>query len=51
MDSMLFVPTKDIVRLQMNIEQGMKLVISGGIITPEYKKVKKNKKINVSRQK
>ncbi|MDA9559049.1 DUF502 domain-containing protein [Alphaproteobacteria bacterium] len=48
---MLFVPTKDIIRLQMNIEQGMKLVISGGIITPEYKKVKKNKKTKLSQQK
>ena len=48
---MLFVPIKDIIRLQMNIEQGMKLVISGGIITPEYKKLKKNKKIKISRQK
>ena len=48
---MLFVPIKDIIRLQMNIEQGMKLVISGGIITPEYKNKKKNKKIKLNRQK
>jgi len=35
---LLFVPLKDIKRLNMNIEEGMKLVISGGIITPEIKK-------------
>ena len=37
---MLVVPKKDIVRLSMNIEEGMKLVISGGIITPELRKKK-----------
>ena len=40
---MLFVPKKDLIRLSMNIEEGMKLVISGGIITPAVKK--KNKSI------
>ena len=39
---LLFVPTKDITRLSMNIEEGMKLVISGGIITPKYLKSKRN---------
>ena len=39
---LLFVPTKDIIRLSMNIEEGMKLVISGGIITPKYLKRDKN---------
>lgn len=39
---LLFVPTKDIIRLSMNIEEGMKLVISGGIITPKYLKSKRN---------
>ena len=33
---LLFVPTKDIIRLSMNIEEGMKMVISGGIITPKH---------------
>ena len=37
---MLVVPKKDIVRLSMNIEEGMKLVISGGIISPKIKKSK-----------
>ena len=35
---MLFVPKKDLIRLDMNIEEGMKLVISGGIITPPIRK-------------
>ena len=37
---LLFVPSKDVIRLKMNVEEGMKLVISGGIITPEVKKKK-----------
>ena len=37
---MLFVPKKDLIRLNMNVEEGMKLVISGGIITPPFKKKK-----------
>ena len=43
---MLFVPKKDLIRLDMNIEEGMKLVISGGIITPPIRK-----KIKVNPQK
>ncbi|MBJ56883.1 MAG: hypothetical protein CMP24_01415 [Rickettsiales bacterium] len=40
---LLFVPSSDIIRLSMNVEEGMKLVISGGIITPEIKRRKKTK--------
>ena len=29
---MLFVPKKDLIRLDMNIEEGMKLVISGALL-------------------
>ena len=43
---MLFVPKKDLIRLNMNIEEGMKLVISGGIITPPVRK-----KSNIIRRK
>lgn len=40
---LLFVPKNDVIKLNMNIEQGMKMVISGGIITPEFvNKAKKN---------
>jgi uncharacterized membrane protein len=31
---LLFVPEEDVVRLSMSVEDGIKLVISGGIITP-----------------
>ena len=31
---LLFVPKRDVVHLSMSIEEGMKLVISGGIVTP-----------------
>ena len=44
---LLFVPSKDVIRLKMNVEEGMKLVISGGIITPEVKKKKTSRKKKV----
>ncbi|HVI91813.1 MAG TPA: DUF502 domain-containing protein [Dongiaceae bacterium] len=31
---LLFVPEEDVIRLSMSVEEGIKLVISGGIITP-----------------
>ena len=31
---LLFVPSQDIIRLKMPIEDGLKLVVSGGIVTP-----------------
>jgi uncharacterized membrane protein len=31
---LLFVPAQDIIRLRMPIEDGLKLVVSGGIVTP-----------------
>jgi uncharacterized membrane protein len=31
---LLFVPEEDVIRLTMSVEEGIKLVISGGIITP-----------------
>ena len=31
---LLFVPVKDVIRLKMPIEDGLKLVVSGGIVTP-----------------
>ncbi len=41
---LLFVPVSDLIPLHMNVEEGMQMVISGGIITP--KSAKKYKKIN-----
>ncbi len=31
---LLFVPRKDLIHLEMSVEEGIKLVISGGIVTP-----------------
>lgn len=31
---LLFVPSKDLIRLDMNVEDAIKMVISGGIVTP-----------------
>jgi len=33
---LLFVPSKDIIILDMSVEEGAKLVISAGLVTPEY---------------
>lgn len=41
---LLFVPRKDLKVLNMNVEEGIKMVISGGIVTPKLKKnIKKAK--------
>ena len=32
---LLFVPRKDLIHLDMTVEEGIKLVISGGIVTPK----------------
>lgn len=39
---LLFVPRKDITILDMTVEEGAKLVISGGLVIPEYKGALKN---------
>ena len=46
---LLFVPKDDLIILNMNVEEGMKMVISGGIITPKYQK-KQSKSTPVSTQ-
>ena len=38
---LLFIPSKDLIVLEMNVEEGIKMVISGGIITPKFLKNKK----------
>jgi uncharacterized membrane protein len=40
---LLFVPRKDVTILDMNVEEGIKMVISGGIVTPKQKKIKTKK--------
>jgi uncharacterized membrane protein len=32
---LLFVPEKDVTRLNMTVEEGIKLVVSAGIVTPD----------------
>ena len=39
---LLFVPEKDIIRMDMSVEEGIKLVVSAGIVTPDQ--IKKSKK-------
>jgi uncharacterized membrane protein len=38
---LLFVPRQDLHILDMTVEQGIKMIISAGIITPDYKRKKK----------
>jgi uncharacterized membrane protein len=38
---LLFVPEKDVTKMNMSVEEGIKLVVSAGIITPESAKKKK----------
>ena len=33
---LLFIPEKDVIKLNMTIEEGIKLVVSAGIVTPEH---------------
>ena len=44
---LLFCPNKDITYLDMSVEDAVKLVVSGGIVTPPYKKDKTPKKQTV----
>ncbi len=41
---LLFCPIKDISYLDMSVEDAVKLVVSGGIVTPPYKEAKTSKK-------
>jgi len=40
---LLFCPNKDITYLDMSVEDAVKLVVSGGIVTPPYKQAKSSK--------
>ena len=37
---LLFVPREDLVRLEMSVEDGIKMVISAGIVTPPQKRLR-----------
>ena len=34
---LLFIPKKDLTYMQMSVEDGIKMIVSGGIITPQEK--------------
>lgn len=34
---LLFIPKKDVTYMDMSVEEGIKMIVSGGIITPEHK--------------
>jgi uncharacterized membrane protein len=34
---LIFVPKEEVIELEMPIEDGVKMIISGGIVTPEYR--------------
>ena len=40
---LIFIPEKDVIKLDMSVEDGIKYVISCGIVTPEMKKLTKKK--------
>ena len=45
---LLFVPKKDLVHLDMNVEEAIKMVISGGIVTPPDRRPKEEQEIKLA---
>ena len=45
---LLFVPKKDLVHLDMNVEEAIKMVISGGIVTPPDRRPESEKAIKLA---
>jgi uncharacterized membrane protein len=41
---LLFVPRKDVIELQMTVEEGVKMIVSGGIVTPPDRTALANKR-------
>jgi uncharacterized membrane protein len=48
---LLFCPKKDVIFLKMNVEEAVKLVVSGGIVTPPDRSVRTPKNKGVARKK
>jgi uncharacterized membrane protein len=46
---LLFVPRKDLVVLTMTVEEGIKMVVSGGIITPPDRRLPEEREVKVVR--
>jgi uncharacterized membrane protein len=44
---LLFVPRKDMVSLSMSVEEAIKMVISGGIVTPPDRRPKEEQEVSV----
>ena len=44
---LIFVPREDVVELDMGVEEGIKFVISGGIVAPDEAKRLKKRKVSV----
>lgn len=42
---LLFLPRKDVIFLEMTVEQGIKLVISGGVVTPDMSRGRLHEKV------
>lgn len=47
---LLFVPKQDLIPLAMTIEEGIKMIVSGGIITPELANSKKSSKKKITKK-
>ena len=45
---LLFVPKKDLIHLDMNVEEAIKMVISGGIVTPPDRRPESEKAIKLA---
>ena len=44
---LLFVPKSDLVRLNMSVEEGIKMVVSGGIVTPPDRRPVEQRKVRI----
>lgn len=47
---LLFIPKKDLTFMEMSVEEGIKMIVSGGIVTPPDPKDKKSTRKNNSRK-
>lgn len=45
---LLFVPQGDVVRLSMSVEEGIKMVVSGGIVTPPDRRPPEARKVHIA---
>lgn len=45
---LLFVPKRDVVRLSMSVEEGIKMVVSGGIVTPPDRRPPEARRITIA---